>query len=239
MPAAKHRTDGRLVDGVAPGGLCLAGWEERNAEAHDGYVCPRDWYIYHSGDVTLTTVCEEWGLLTTTVHGWMKAGAWELIRQRRLEKIRQGVEKVYDEAELVKKRAEWIDERVRIAAKVIKTAEKMMDSGEEDALSPTGETVQIKMKAGSLKALSAVMTEQMENISVALGVPTKLTGQFAGATVDARQVTVASMTVLPPAGLPAPRVTGVPALAFGDFPERRTASDAAAAEAVLDGEVMP
>jgi hypothetical protein len=212
---------------------------EQNMAAY-GFDCPFNHYVLSPG-VTPDMVARHWGLELRVVRQWVYRHNWNGLREQRVKHINSEIQKAYDGDEMMQARADWVKERCRLADKLIDTAETLIDNGTEEILTPLGTLKTVKLRASTLKIIGATIHDAAELKSIALGVPTKLTGAFQGANVnvDNRRIEVVQINRPAdnrrPAALPEP----APESNAETSPETKSANlHFSGSEGHIEGEVV-
>lgn len=185
----------QLTANVAQHGYDAEGYAASNMKKF-GATCPREHFICGPCDLTTYQVSQIWGLEYRTVQRWAKEDKWVELREERLKHtpIEQGGYLETESIAVLKERvtaqqANDLQEAIRIT--MARLAEE-----EEEAVTPLGDTVRVKKKAASHKAEVNALTELYQELRVVVGLPTKHTGAFAGATINNNQGTINRILII-------------------------------------------
>jgi hypothetical protein len=186
VKASDKITQGGINRNVAPHGYAADDKELENIELF-GYDCPRSHFIYGSPDLTPNAIATIWGLIPETVELWAKNDKWHDLKAAQLAKIppSQGGTLVTEKAlslrdEQTEREIKDYDELLGLAMDRARAVSEEMNT----AIGPQ----ELKKTDASFAKVAATVLSIHERRRVAVGLPTKDTGQYAGANITVNQV---------------------------------------------------
>lgn len=192
--------------GLAPGDKV----QQRRNMAKHGYTCPSAHFIYGPADLTLAEIARAWDIPYSRLNLWARNASWEEQRDAHRLTVPATAGGSLVTPDLVDLKTKWVEKEMSQLETALEIAMKRLAEEEEEIMSPTGKKSTIKKRSSSFRSDVAALRDLHEGARVALGLHTKLTGQFAGANVDARSITAVQIMkpadAEPPA-LPAPVVS--------------------------------
>jgi hypothetical protein len=198
--------------GVTTGGECAPGKERDNLKRY-GFPSPHAHFVLGPPDLTGDALAKIWGINRNTVYAWIHRHDWTEERETRLQctALEHGGKLETDKIKLL--REQHTEQSYRVAQNILNAIEDKLQCETEQVMSPTGEIKDMQRSPAQLKALAATARDADEQARMALGMPTKMTGAFAGATIVDKQINMA--VVEAPVGAYMPGA-GVKALLDGE-----------------------
>lgn len=180
--------------------------QEQNIAVH-GYISPFCEYLNNFAIENLNQLAEKWGYDKPTVYGWGKRGKWDHLRALSMEKrpVEQGGKlaslDVTARRELLNTREDEILERLWLKLK------EEIERPDVEQVSPSGGKVTVRKGARDRKLEISSFAELSDRNRITLGMPTKMTGAFAGANIAAiTQIVVEKPAGYSPRPLPDPTI---------------------------------
>ena len=143
-------------------------------------------------------------MCSKSVENWIKKYDWKGAKQRYLQSLPDVQGGLMPTEDLAKMQENWFREQVKIADEQIALARADLQLETEEKMSATGVVQEMKRSAASKRLDQQRLFDAMDRMSIALRMPHKMTGAFAGASVDARSVSTTYNVNFPKGFEPSP-----------------------------------